>query len=136
MSAVPAVSPLRALLWAPPVLSPSTSWESHTPAAPPSMETPHPGAQPRLMPTMIMSLALVPGGTVMPPALFKVQKQNNSIGDTSFSHSETAATTTPAPATTAAPGPVTTAAPGTCQVVSWILGCNVEIFLPLKVILD
>ena len=72
MSAVPAVSPLRALLWAPPVLSPSTSWESHTLAAPQLMETPHLGAQPRLMPTMIMSLELVPGGTARPPAPFKV----------------------------------------------------------------
>ena len=118
------------------MLSPSTSWESHTSAAPQLMETPGLGVPPRLTLTTTMSLALVPGGTVMPPALFKVQIRHNLIGDTSFSHSETAATTTPAPATTAAPGPVTTAAPGTCQVVSWIPGCNVEIFLPLKVFLD
>ena len=52
--------------------SPSTSWESPTPAAPQSMETPHLGAPPRLMPTTTMSL--VPGDTVMPPALFKVEK--------------------------------------------------------------
>merc|ERR1712184_130144 len=53
------------------VLSPSTSWESSTSAAPPSMETPHPGVQPRLMPMTTMSPELVPGDTVMHLALFK-----------------------------------------------------------------
>lgn len=64
--------PYLALLRDLPVFSPSTSWESPTPAAPQSMETPHLGAPPRLMPTTTMSL--VPGDTVMPPALFKVEK--------------------------------------------------------------
>ena len=64
--------PYLALLRDLPVPSPSTSWESPTPAAPQSMETPHLGAPPRLMPTTTMSL--VPGDTVMPPALFKVEK--------------------------------------------------------------
>ena len=62
-----------------PVPSPSTSWESPTPAAPQSMETPHLGAPPKLMPTTTMSL--VPGDTVMPPALFKVEKWYNYIGE-------------------------------------------------------
>ena len=56
----------------------------------------------------------------MPLALFKVRKRHNALVErvihTSFSHPETVATTTAAPATTAAPGPVVTAAPGTCQV--------------------
>ena len=84
------------------------------------METPHLGVQPRPMPTTTMSPELVPGDTAMPLALYKVWKIHNSIGEggnTGFSHPETVATTTPAPATTAAPGPVVTAAPGTCQVV-------------------
>merc|ERR1719239_572829 len=51
--------------------SPSPSWESLTSAVPPSMETPLPGAQPRLMPTTTMSLESAPGDTVMPLALFK-----------------------------------------------------------------
>ena len=55
-----------------PAFSPSTSWESPTPAAPQSMETPHLGAPPRLMLTTTMSV--VTGDTVMPPALSKVQK--------------------------------------------------------------
>merc|ERR1719391_1986643 len=63
--------PLKALLRDLPVPSPSTSWESHTLAAPQLMETPGLGVPPRLTLTTIMSLALVPGGTVMPPALFK-----------------------------------------------------------------
>merc|ERR1711935_1309101 len=54
-----------------PVPSPSTTWESSTPDVPPSMETPHPGVPPRLIPTTTMSLELVPGDTVMPLALFK-----------------------------------------------------------------
>merc|ERR1712055_739433 len=53
------------------VSSHSTSGASPTPAAPPSMETPHPGAPPRLMPTTTMSPELVPGDTAMPLALFK-----------------------------------------------------------------
>ena len=60
-----------------PAFSPSTSWESPTPAAPQSMETPHLGAPPRLMLTTTMSV--VTGDTVMPPALSKVQKWYNSI---------------------------------------------------------
>ena len=119
MSAVPAASPTMDLQRALPVLSPSTTWESPTLAAPQSMEIRHLGVPPRLTPTTTMSLELVLGDTVMPPALFKVEKRHNSIGkrvNTSFSHPETAATTTAAPATTAAPGPVVTAAPGTCQV--------------------
>merc|ERR1719205_174167 len=66
-SALPLTALLRDLL----VPSPSTSWESSTSAAPPSMETPHPGVQPRLMPTTTMLVELVPGDTVMPLALFK-----------------------------------------------------------------
>merc|ERR1712055_370051 len=54
-----------------PASSPSPSWESLTSAVPPSMETPLPGAQHRLMPTTTMSLESAPGDTVMPPALFK-----------------------------------------------------------------
>merc|ERR1712037_159878 len=68
----PSAPPLTALqLWDLPVPSPSTTWESSTSAAPPSMETPHPGVQPRLMPTTTMLVELVPGDTVMPLALFK-----------------------------------------------------------------
>merc|ERR1719266_1339744 len=67
----PAAPPLTALLRDLPVPSPSTSWESPTSAAPLSMETPHPGVQPRLMPTTTMSPELVPGDTVMHLALFK-----------------------------------------------------------------
>merc|ERR1712037_636235 len=66
-SALPLTALLRDLL----VPSPSISWESSTSAAPPLMETPHLGVQPRLMPTTTMSPELVPGDTVMPPALFK-----------------------------------------------------------------
>merc|ERR1712172_340075 len=51
--------------------SPSPTWTSLTSAAPPSMETPHPGAQPRLIPTMFMWVELAPGDIVMPLALFK-----------------------------------------------------------------
>merc|ERR1711970_1363632 len=51
--------------------SPSPSWAFLTSDVPPSTETPHLGAQPRLMPTMTMSLELAPGDTVIPPALFK-----------------------------------------------------------------
>merc|ERR1712055_1017522 len=61
----PPALPLTALLRDLPVRSPSTSWESSTSAAPPSMETPHPGVQPRLMPTTTMFPELVPGDTVM-----------------------------------------------------------------------
>merc|ERR550539_2325843 len=67
----PSAPPLRALLRDLPVPSPSTTWESSTSAVPPSMETPHPGVPPRLMPTTTMSPELVPGDTVMPLALFK-----------------------------------------------------------------
>merc|ERR1712037_521104 len=68
----PSAPPHPALqLWDLPVPSPSTTWESSTSAAPPSMETPHPGVQPRLMPTTTMLVELVPGDTVMPLALFK-----------------------------------------------------------------
>merc|ERR1719361_1410467 len=67
----PPALPLTALLRDLPVPSPSTSWESSTSAAPPSMETPHPGVQPRLMPTTTMSPGLVPGDAVMHLALFK-----------------------------------------------------------------
>merc|ERR1719192_2069050 len=67
LSALPMTALLRDLL-AP---SPSTTWESSTSVAPPSMETPHPGVQPRLMPTTTMSPELVPGDTAMPLALFK-----------------------------------------------------------------
>merc|ERR1719205_27209 len=67
----PSALPLRALLRDLPVPSPSTTWESSTSAAPPLMETPHPGVQPRLMPTTTMLVELVPGDTVMPLALFK-----------------------------------------------------------------
>merc|ERR1719234_2769292 len=63
--------PYPALLRDLPVSSPSPTWTSLTSAAPPSMETPHLGAQPRLIPTMFMSVELAPGDTVMPPALFK-----------------------------------------------------------------
>ena len=66
--------PLTVLLLDLPVPSPSTTWESSTTAAPPLTETPDLGASPRRMPTMIMSLELVPGDTVTPLALFKVQK--------------------------------------------------------------
>merc|ERR1712210_286758 len=67
----PSAPPHPALqLWDLPVPSPSTTWESSTSAAPPSMETPHPGVQPRLMPTTTMLVELVPGDTVMPLALF------------------------------------------------------------------
>merc|ERR1711878_235142 len=48
--------------------SPSPSWASLTSDVPPSMETPHPGAQPRLMPTTTMLVESVPGDTVMPLA--------------------------------------------------------------------
>merc|ERR1711902_45813 len=68
---VQAASPMTALLLDLPVPSPSTTWESSTPDAPPSMETPHHGVPPRLMPTTTTSLELVPGDTVMPLALFK-----------------------------------------------------------------
>merc|ERR1719234_907274 len=51
--------------------SPSPTWTSLTSDVPPSMETPHLGAQPRLILTMFMSVELVPGDTVMPLALFK-----------------------------------------------------------------
>jgi hypothetical protein len=54
-----------------PVPSPSTTWESSTSDVPPSMETPHPGVPPRLIPTTTMYLELVPGDTVRPLALFK-----------------------------------------------------------------
>jgi hypothetical protein len=54
-----------------PASSPSPSWESLTSDVPPSMETPHHGAQHRLMPTTTMSLESAPGDTVMPLALFK-----------------------------------------------------------------
>merc|ERR1712212_950711 len=63
--------PMTALLRDLPVPSPSTTWEFSTSVAPPSMETPHPGVPPRLMPTTTMSLELVPGDTAMPLALFK-----------------------------------------------------------------
>merc|ERR1712020_882584 len=51
----------------------STTWASPTLDVPPSMETPLPGAPPRLTPTMTMSLVLVPGDTAMPLAPFKRQ---------------------------------------------------------------
>merc|ERR1719264_1921985 len=60
----PSAPPLRALLRDLPVPSPSTTWESSTSAVPPSMETPHPGVPPRLMPTTTMSPESVPGDTV------------------------------------------------------------------------
>ena len=72
MFPVPAVSLIVGL---PPALlafSLSTTWASPTLDVPPSMETPLPGAPPRLTPTMTMSLVLVPGDTAMPLALFKV----------------------------------------------------------------
>merc|ERR1719295_1529046 len=59
------------LQWALPVSSPSTTWESPTLAAPQSMETRHLGAPHRLTPTTTMSPELVPGATVMLPALSK-----------------------------------------------------------------
>merc|ERR1719234_1483609 len=67
----PAARPYLALLRDLPACSPSPTWTSLTLDVPPSMETPHPGAQPRLIPTMFMSVELVPGDTVMPLALFK-----------------------------------------------------------------
>merc|ERR1712088_650988 len=63
--------PMTALLRDLPAPSPSTTWEFSTSDAPPSMETPHPGVPPRLMPTTTMSPELVPGDTAMPLALFK-----------------------------------------------------------------
>merc|ERR1719234_556505 len=67
----PAALPYLALLRDLPASSPSHTWTSLTSAAPPSMETPHLGAQPRLIPTMFMSVELAPGDTVLPLALFK-----------------------------------------------------------------
>ena len=72
MFPVPAVSLIVGL---PPALlafSLSITWASPTLDVPPSMETPLPGAPPRLTPTMTMSLVLVPGDTAMPLAPFKV----------------------------------------------------------------
>ena len=92
MSSVQAASPMTALQPDLPAPSPSTTWESSTPDVPPSMETPHPGVPPRLMPTTTMSPELVPGDTVMPLALFKVWKIHNSIGEggnSCFSYPET-----------------------------------------------
>ena len=71
----PSALPLTALLRDLPVSSPSTTWESSTTAAPQLTETPDLGASPRRM-------ELVPGGdTVIPLALFKVQKRHNFIGE-------------------------------------------------------
>merc|ERR1712061_363713 len=73
LALVPAVSLIVGL---PPALlafSLSTTWASPTLDVPPSMETPLPGAPPRLTPTMTMSLVLVPGDTAMPLAPFKRQ---------------------------------------------------------------
>merc|ERR1712061_487575 len=73
LALVPAVSLIVGL---PPALlafSLSTTWASPTLDVPPSMETPLPGAPPRLTPTMTMSLVLVPGDTAMLLAPFKRQ---------------------------------------------------------------
>merc|ERR1719234_2341480 len=67
----PAALPYPALLRDLLASSPSLTWTSLTSDVPPSMETPHPGAQPRLIPTMFMSVESAPGDTVMPLALFK-----------------------------------------------------------------
>merc|ERR1719234_2987682 len=67
----PAARPYLALLRDLPASSPSPTWTSLTSDVPPSMETPHLGAPPRLIPTMFMSVELAPGDTVMPLALFK-----------------------------------------------------------------
>merc|ERR1719234_2081086 len=67
----PPALPYPALLRGLPACSPSPTWTSLTSDVPPSMETPHLGAQPRLIPTMFMSVELAPGDTVMPLALFK-----------------------------------------------------------------
>merc|ERR1719458_799291 len=66
---VQAASPMMALRRDLPAPSPSTTWESSTPVAPPSTETPHHGVPPRLMPTTTTSPELVPGDTAMPLAL-------------------------------------------------------------------
>merc|ERR1711971_1288729 len=67
----PPALPCPALLRDLPASSPSPTWTSLTSDAPPSMETPHLGAPPRLIPTMFMLVGLAPGDTVMPLALFK-----------------------------------------------------------------
>merc|ERR1711971_1085714 len=67
----PPALPYPALLRDLPASSPSPTWTSLTSAVPPSMETPHLGVQPRLMPTTTMSVESAPGDTAMPPALFK-----------------------------------------------------------------
>merc|ERR1719180_400958 len=67
----PAARPYLALLRDLPASSPSPTWMSLTSAAPPSMETPHPGVPPRLMPMTTMSVESAPGDTAMPLALFK-----------------------------------------------------------------
>merc|ERR1719234_1398633 len=67
----PPARPYLALLRDLPASSPLPTWTSPTSAAPPSMETPHLGAPPRLIPTMFMSVELAPGDPAMPPALFK-----------------------------------------------------------------